>query len=481
MLGDGLSKEEIKHRLVRLRNLEYLHKKARKRIVRQDKEINLLRLRIKELEERDKEKDKIIDYLKLQLEEIKIKIFGKKKDRDKDKKDGSSKKPKDRQNTPRDPSSYQRPIPNDNEITKIEDHPIDNCPKCATTLTRKKIIVYYIEDIPLDKPQKEIIKHNVEQGYCPVCRKWRSAIPLPSAKCLIGQKLRQYICYLSIILRLSNQQIEDHVEDIHRINISQGEISKILEKEADRLRPEYEKLKTRVQQQQAIHYDETSWKVPTGTQGNYAWIMTGTETDEAVFSLGQSRGKGNINALNGNHNDIGITDDYGAYRNQFKHHQLCWAHPHRKWRDLAESGELKKEIKNICKKSFEQLSSVYYELEQTVKTKFDYQKTHNHFIDKISSFTKANLRDPLKLKKLKETFIKNKEQYLTCLKFPGIVPLDNNKAERGLRHLVIKRKISYGSKTQQGAEATSILASVLLSLKWMNPENFMMKYLNLGV
>jgi hypothetical protein len=72
--------------------------------------------------------------------------------------------------------------------------------------------------------------------------------------------------------------------------------------------------------------------------------------------------------------------------------------------------------------------------------------------------------------------LKNRENYLTCLKFPGLVPLDNNKAERGLRQLVIKRKISYGSKTDKGAETTSILAFVLLSLKWMNPYNFFQKY-----
>lgn len=470
-----LGEEEIKQRLIRLRNLEYLYGKARKRIDRLEKENRFLRLRIKELEERDKQKDKIIESLMLQLEEIKIKVFGKKKDKDKD----DSTKPKERK--PRDNSSYQREIPDESEITKTEDHPIDNCPNCNTKLTRKRIVIYYVEDIPLDKPQKEVIKHNVEQGYCNTCHKWISAMPLPKAKCIIGQKLRKYICYLSIINRLSHEQIISFIKDIHKISISDGEIVNILKKEANDLRPEFEKLKKRVQEQPAKHYDETSWKVTNGDQGNYAWIMTGTESPEAVFLLGRSRGKGNINELNSDSNHIGISDDYGAYKNQFDYHQLCWSHPHRKWRDLAESDELMEESKNVCLQSFEQISAVYHDLEQTVKTKFDYQKTHDYFIDKISSFTKANEGDPLKLKKLKTSFIKNKEKYLTCLKFPGIVPLDNNKAERGLRHLVIKRKISYGSKTQTGAETTSVLVSVLLSLKWMNPDNFLMKYLKLGV
>lgn len=469
----NLTEQEIKERLIRLRNLEYLHKKAKKRILKQDKEIHFLRLRIKELEDQNKEKDRVIETFRLELEELRIKVFGKKKD----KKDKDDEEPKERQKADRDPSSYRRPIPKDEEITKTEEHPIDTCPKCTITLTRKRVVVFYEEEIPLDKPQKEIIKHEVEQGYCNNCHKWYSSYAIPSAKCIIGQKLRKYVCYLSIVLRLSNQQIEDHIRDIHRVQVSQGEISKILEGEAIKLRPEYERLKKRIQKQKAHHYDETSWKVARGKQGNHGWIMAGTGTPEAIFDLGQSRGKGHINDLNGSNNNIGISDDYGAYKNQFTHHQLCWAHPNRKLRDLALSELLTREQHETCLQNYQTFAKIYAELKQTVKTTFDYDMTHEYYLRQITEFAKPNSYDPAKLKTIKVSLLKNKEKYLTCLKFPGLVPLDNNKAERSLRHLVIKRKISYGSKTQKGAETTSILASVLLSLKWMNPKNFLNNYL----
>lgn len=76
-----LSDKEINQRLVRLRNLEWLHKQARKKIIAQDKEIKFLKARVKELEEKNQEKDKSIEEFRLQLEEIKIKVFGKKKDK----------------------------------------------------------------------------------------------------------------------------------------------------------------------------------------------------------------------------------------------------------------------------------------------------------------------------------------------------------------------------------------------------------------
>jgi hypothetical protein len=245
------------------------------------------------------------------------------------------------------------------------------------------------------------------------------------------------------------------------------------------LRPEFERLKQRIQKQFAQHYDETSWKVAKGTQGNFGWIMTGTETPEAVFLLGQSRGKGNIEKLNPK-TDIGITDDYGVYRNQFKYHQLCWAHLFRKFRELKESDVLNEKQKEICLRNYENISDIYKKLRETLETKFEYEKTHEYFLRKLAELSKPNSLDFSKLKTMKESLNKNKEKYLTCLKFPGQIPPDNNKAERGLRHLVIKRKISYGSKTERGAETTSILASVLLSLKWMNPENFFQKYFSLA-
>jgi hypothetical protein len=45
------------------------------------------------------------------------------------------------------------------------------------------------------------------------------------------------------------------------------------------------------------------------------------------------------------------------------------------------------------------------------------------------------------------------------------VPADNNRAERELRPLVIARKISFGSQSEQGAQTREILMSVLHTLR----------------
>jgi hypothetical protein len=49
---------------------------------------------------------------------------------------------------------------------------------------------------------------------------------------------------------------------------------------------------------------------------------------------------------------------------------------------------------------------------------------------------------------------------LLVLNFPK-VPLDNNDAERALREYVIKRKISNGTRTDDGTEAWEVFLSLL--------------------
>ena len=90
--------------------------------------------------------------------------------------------------------------------------------------------------------------------------------------------------------------------------------------------------------------------------------------------------------------------------------------------------------------------------------------------------TQPDEKDPDKLKTIRNTLKKKIEKYFTFFDFPDLI-LDNNKAERALRKLVIKRKKSFGSKTQKGADVLSVLYSTILSITEENPdENFFILY-----
>src|SRR3989344_4425841 len=293
-----LSENEVNKRLIRLRNLENLHLKARERIIWLEKENEKLRKRIKELEDRNKDQNSKIEALSFQFEQIKNKLFGKK-------------------------------------------------PEDLRIIQKKSIRIFFEEDIPLPI-QKIVVRHEVEVGYCNSCKRQSSGISIPSKKSVLGENIRKYVCILSIANRMSHNQIKENIKDIFDMDISIGEIGNILQTETDNLRPEYQGLKESVLNQTGTHYDETGWKVQKENLGKFAWVATGTENFDTVFDLGKSRGKGNIENIGVG--KVGISDDYGAYKNAFPEHQLCWAHPQRKLRDMAESGEFgKREKKQILK------------------------------------------------------------------------------------------------------------------------------------
>lgn len=461
----NLTENEMRKRLIRLRNLEHLHLRARERIALLERENGQLRHRVKELEDNNKNLSGKVEALSFQFEQIKNKLFGKKPLLHRI----AQKKEKRK----RDAHSYQRPIPKN--ATETQSHPVSKCAYCHGNLDKKSVKVFFEEDIPLPI-QKIIIKHEVEVGYCALCKRQSSGAPLPSKKAVLGENIKKYICILSIANRLSHSQVQEHLKDVFDLSVSIGEIGNILQTEADNIRPEYQVLKESVLNQTGAHYDETGWKVQKEEQGRFAWVVAGTDNNDTVFSLGRSGGKGNIEDIG--KGKVGISDDYGAYRNSFAEHQLCWAHPHRKLRDLAESGEIPEDKREPCKNAYLQFSKLYKNIRQSIGNKLS-QYLKRRFPTDFNSVAENHALDPTPLSKIKASLRKNKEKYFTFLKHPGI-PVDNNKAERALRHLVLKRRTSFGSKTQRGAETTSILASVILSLKWNDPENWFQKYLKLG-
>jgi transposase len=456
-----LSEKEVKNRLVRLRNLERLHieqKLRNERLVKENKKIVVLERIILE-------QQKTIDDLKLQVEELRVMVFGKKK-KIKEIDDDDLTPPKEK--IPRTDNSYHRPIPNDSTVTETKNHPLNLC-KCGTKTIKKKIVTFYEEDIPL--PTKKIVrKHIVEKAYCEKCKKWQTDIPLPPAKVILGSNVRKYTCYLSILCRLSFTQIQEILNDTYQLNISQGEIVKILNREAIHLRPFYEQLKVKIRGEPGVHLDETSWKLLCDGSNTYSWVMSGTESKESVFLIGESRGKGNMKKLLEDFQGFVITDDYGAYH-KLKKHQLCWAHLIRKFRDLAKSGELEEKHRLHCKAEYIKLCLIYEDLKNNQKI-----ENHEMFFKRLTELSKIKYLDPKKLIRYKTTLRKNISKYLTCLS-DSRIPLTNNQAERSLRHLVLKRKISFGTLTKRTADNLAVLMSSLMSLKQRHQSNFFSEYL----
>jgi len=466
-----------------------------KQVIARLKNFNkLLREENKLLRENIVVKDQTLEDVLLRLAELEEMIFGKKKNKEenddnkknssKGKGSGSSGKSK------RDKSSYTRSAPSEEEVTDIEEHNIDNCPDCGTKLIKKEFIIRYIEDIQLacadvlDKDNikkiKKIIKQKIEKGYCPKCKKWHSAIPISSKITRAGPNVKMFVSYSINILRLGYEQTKNVLFDLYDFHISDGEIANMLEKTAQTLKPEFARLKQRILQAKSAHLDETGWR----TQGdkNYNWVMASGDTEEAIFLIGKNRGKGNAKKLLDGYTGVRVTDCYSAYKNLDGDQAVCWAHIIRKSRDLKNNANLPEDKKEFAKSIHNDISELFGKIAKEHKAKFNkikrikvLPKLKNELdgiIQKVINNPKQSVKKLTDLAKLMKNY---KKQLFTCISHEG-VDMTNNKAERKLRHIALKRKNCFGTKTEKGNQIMEINMSVLLSLWWNNRNQFFSKF-----
>jgi len=450
-----------------------------------------LREQVKDLKALLRIKDSELEDLHLRIDELEKIIFGSSEDQDKQNNDndigGSNNLNNETGNDgnqnsqpkPRLKSSYRRQKPSQSDITGCKHYSISKCPDCHSKLANQETVIRYEEDILLAmlnqyKKLKTATKQTIERGFCSKCRKWHSGKKISNQQVTLGPQVRQFVSYATYVLRLTYQQIKDILYDLYQFELADGEITNILNKTSIKLNPAYERLKQRVRGSPSVHLDETGWQ--TGEVKNYLWTMASGQTEEAIFVAGKNRGKGNAEKLLGKgFNSIRVTDFYAAYLNLPGKQQGCWSHLTRKARDLRDSPSLAIKKRKFISQIYNDLAFLYQQIQDVCQEDFNQKRREevavqlkaqfDDIIQKIDNYQPA----PKKLVNLKNLMQKYRNQLFTCVIYKGVAP-DNNKAERKLRHLVLKRKNSFGTKSEKGNQTFSINASVILSLWWQHKE-----------
>jgi transposase len=481
-MSKPLSDSEIKQRLLRLSNLERLHTRDRKRITTlkaENKQLKLL------LHEQKTYFEAIVEAQNARITELETMVFGRKP------KSGTPitsppslaslpAKP------PRAPQSYRRPLPPAAAITDEEHHGTTDCHRCGHNLTDKEEAVRYQEDIVLaaltpDIPHTTVTKQTIERGWCSRCGQWSSAKDLRGQVVTIGPVVRSLITYLVVQADQTYAQTQDLLWQLYRFTVTSGEMAAILAARREVYLPQYEQLKQTVRAGPS-HMDETSCPIQSERGAGYAHVMVGADGTNAehvaVFSLADSRGKGVSQALVGQHYDqVGVTDRYSAYKHLFVLgcHQICWAHLHRNARDLTHLECLSEPKQKHVTTYYKALAAIYADTREYHGEAFDERKRKQQaaaLLERVMQLCVPHALDPAKLARLKAGILDYHACLFVCLTTPG-VPVDNNKAERALRKLVIKRKKSFGVKTMKGARTMEVLLSVCYSLYHQDKDNFL--------
>lgn len=487
-MAKKLSQKETAKRMVRLRNLEKLHRASKQMRNAKDELINLQKQQIVDLKEGNKLRDELIETQAIRIAELEAMIFGKKKKPPVGTPPKDQDKPTTTPRTPRSKDSFKRTVPKAGDVTETIDLPVDHC-TCGGQLTDITTHERYVEDIPLPNlttnyKARLVTKYLIKRGICSKCGKVTAGQDLGGSNVSLGPNVRLLVTHLIAGLGMSYSQVVSLLLSLYGLTMTDSEIARILQKQHEQWKPAYQQLLSDIRGSLVVHADETSWPIQDLQGAGYAWVLADSNSPSVCYALEQSRGAKYAKALFGEDSDqpftgTRITDDYGPYRSASLpgSQQLCWAHLYRCIRDLRYNDNLSLEQLPYVQWWYEQFAAIYQDLDMYLDEPFDKVVRRTQAdelwqrIQELCRHPIPTTGEPVKLTKLKAQLIRaGKDKLFICLS--NNTACDNNRAERDLRQLVIKRKRSFGSKSEKGAQALATILSICTTTWRMNPANY---------
>ncbi|MFH1710868.1 MAG: IS66 family transposase [Nanoarchaeota archaeon] len=404
-------------------NLEEEVKLLREEMKLLRQENKSLRKRIEELEELVKEKSKP-SFVKEDVKE-EPKITGQKEGH----------------------KGYSRRIPE--RIDEIKPLDSEECKYCGEKLSGiQNVRARTITDIEVKVINTQYIIHG---RYCKNCG--RIVEPdvndaLPNAR--FSLKLMLFIMLMKIGIRIPSNKITEFF-GILGLEISDGEVYNILNRLKEAFGNYYETLVKRMQEAATKHIDETSWRI--NGQNNWLWIFVNKEV--ALYVVEKQRSSEVPIEVLGNQKDKFVTTDrHSAYNVLVEKtgclQQVCWTHLIRNSKDLSEhyreAKYIHKRMKYIYRKAKERKTS-----KEKLLHWIDLFASRAYTSKEVFRFVKSICRN-------------HREDLFRFVDNPEINP-SNNLAEQWLRPAVVIRKVSGGSRSENGAETTAKLLSVMQTIK----------------
>jgi transposase len=371
--------------------------------------------------------------------------------------------------------------------TRSVDHALDRCPDCHYRLQGHSLD-YSREVIELPEPQPlEVIEHRVIKRFCPHCQRWHSPKLDLRAQVLgqgrIGIRIAALIGYLRTTVRLPIRRIQAYLRTIHQLILSAGEIVELLHHVRRRLQASITGLKQQARASPILHGDETSWR--ENGQNGYIWAFS-TPGEDAVryYEYDHSRGQAVLKRILGGtfHGHL-VSDFYCGYNDYAGKHQRCWTHLLRDRHALKEAQQQDADVVAWA----HSVRALYDDAQAWVtahaqpsqaarETAYVELTGRSHALG--LAYAKATSHP---CRALAKRLLRHEDELFQFVLVEGL-SADNNLAERSIRPLVVIRKISGGSRSDEGSKTRMGLASLFETwqARKLNPFDACFKLLSQG-
>jgi transposase len=243
----------------------------------------------------------------------------------------------------------------------------------------------------------------------------------------------------------------------HALCLSVGEIVDVLRATAEQAQETVGKLLQELQASPVVHGDETTWR-EDGRNG-YMWAFS---TPVLRYFLYRASRSGEIvNEVLGEAFDgTLVTDFYAGYNRMLGRHQRCWAHLLRDIHTLKEQWPAEAQLHLWADKvhALFQQACAYGQSHEQAKPK-ERRLAQQQFEQELLALCQPHLSSDCAQRVLCKRIEHFLSELFTFVADPRVPP-DNNAAERSIRPLAVSRKISGGTRSEQGTQTKSVLATI---------------------
>jgi len=347
-------------------------------------------------------------------------------------------------------------------------HRVEACLHCGHSMKRRKALQIerrQVFDVP---PMKlEVTEHRAEIKECPICgQESRAGFPRQASQAVqYGTEIKSQMVYLNSEQHIPLERTCDLLEEWYGHRPSEGTIVAACAEAAEKVEPANQAVKEHLVEKEAVvNFDESGLMI----NGNLNWLHSASTARLTWYAIHPKRGSAAMN-------EIGILprlkgravhDDLAAYFLYEINHALCNAHHLRTLIFLLERHPQKwiEPLKDLLLKIKAKVEAAK-ERGQTalsVRQRNFFLKAYDQWIAQglranpppKETDRKQGQRGKLKQTPARNLLLRLQKQKASVLAFMDDfnVPFDNNQAERDLRMIKVKQKVSGGFRSIKGAQ-----------------------------
>lgn len=365
------------------------------------------------------------------------------------------------------------------EVNHVEQHCVEACVVCGASFAEVEVESWDVRQVQDIEPiQLRVTEHRAEVKYCPQCQTLNRGEFPPAVNSVVqyGASLKGLMVYLLDYQLLPSARVKEVLSDVLGCEISEATLYNSRERCFDALASVEATLAKQIQQAEVLHCDETGMRV-----NSKLWWLHVASTDALTFYFVHSkRGKDAMDAMEilPNYQGISVHDGLKSYAQYACDHALCNAHHLRELAFIVERyqqiwaeemslllRDLKQQV-DQAKAAGEMAldANLVQWFEERYQTLIEAGLTANPAPDPPPNAIKPRGRPKQSPAKNLLDRLQQQDQVLAFM-YDFRVPFDNNQAERDLRMMKLKQKISGGFRSVEGAQMFGRIRGYISTLK----------------